>query len=365
MRARAVTGDAIFGHSAFMRLAQRLGCQHDITKLIQSGWDVCVTGQPEFSLEHAEWLHQGAKGDVLSLVDLPLDEDMFVRSEVSGDESMMISGIPLHVQGKEGYLTQVTKSQVGLYQINGDMLQWAENLTNQLKEHPVRPIPHQDVLALYSVDREWVNDDSTLIRMAIDDFSSLGKNSEAALISKDKRLANQMSKQANIRVVLIDPESIVQAFDKIWTSTTKVTPLEMFAAYSEYDISVKGLKVPGKVYLDTGSILAALSKLEESEEGGMKKIFRITPVKSGIRNNGTRFEVYDREELPYRKTVKLRVYDNSYLTSGNRRKPTSYSGSSASDRYDWSSSAVTFDDYITRRRLQHRLKSSQGSDDAR
>jgi hypothetical protein len=365
MRARAAAGDAIYGHSAFMRLVQRHGCQHDITKLIQSGWSVCVTGQPEFSLEHAEWLHRGAKGNVLSLVDLPLDEDMFIRSEVSGDESMMISGIPLHVLGKDGYLTQVTKSQVGLYQINGDMLQWAEDLTDQLKKHPMRPIPHRDVLALFSVNREWVNDDSTLIRMAIDDFSNLGKNSEAVLISRDKRLANQMSRQANIRVVLVEPESIVQVFDRIWTSTTKITSLEMFAAYSEYDISIKGLKVPGKVYFDTGSMLAALSRLEESKEGAMRKIFRITPVKSGTRDDGTRFEVYDREELPYRKTVKLRVFDASYITHGNRKKTTSYSGSSASDRYDWSKSAVTFDDYIIRRSLQHRLKPGQGSDGAR
>jgi hypothetical protein len=290
---------------------------------------------------------------------------MFIRSEVSGDESMMISGIPLHVLGKDGYLTQVTKSQVGLYQINGDMLQWAEDLTDQLKKHPMRPIPHRDVLALFSVNREWVNDDSTLIRMAIDDFSNLGKNSEAVLISRDKRLANQMSRQANIRVVLVEPESIVQVFDRIWTSTTKITSLEMFAAYSEYDISTKGLKVPGKVYFDTGSMLASLSKLEESKEGAMRKIFRITPVKSGIRDDGTRFEVYDREELTYRKTVKLKVYDPSYITNGNRKKTTSYSGSSASDRYDWSESAVTFEDYITRRSLQHRLKPGQGSDGAR
>jgi cell fate (sporulation/competence/biofilm development) regulator YlbF (YheA/YmcA/DUF963 family) len=349
-RARARVVDALHGHSAFMRLVQRTGNMNDITKLIREEWAICVTGQPEFKLEHARWLDQGSKGKTLSILDIPQDEDMYFRSDVSEDETMMISGIPLHVLGKEKYLTQVTKSQIGLYQINSEMLQWAENLSDKLKMQPERPIGRSRLITLLSEDREWVNDDSSLIGMAIEDFKFFGKNEEAALITRDKRLANQMSISANIRVVMIDPLSLVHVYpDKVWCSTTTLSPREIFDSYGPSAKMKNGLKVPHRVYIDTGSLLSILSSLEEEGEGASRKIFRRTPVESGIRS-GTRFEIFDRVRLPNQRHLSVRLYDPTFGIEGGRKKSSTYSDSRPSSRFRWTSDGPSFDEYIVRRK---------------
>jgi hypothetical protein len=354
LRSRMELGDALQGHSAFMNLVRRQGNMSDITKLIRDEWTICVTGQPEFKLEHAEWLYSGAKGRVLSLADIPLDEDMFIRDEISEDESMKISGIRLNVEGKRGFLSQTTKSQIGLYQINKEMEEWAEGITAKLRERTDRPVGRNDVLALFSKDREWVNDDTLLIQSAIVDFEFLDRNSEAALVSRDKRLANQMSESANIRVILLDPKSVVQCFpDKPWSSTTLLEPEEVYQAYGSYNVAKHGLKTPHRVYIDTGSLLAETYNLDFDESGGRRKYFQSRLVETGTRN-GTRYEVFDRKEIPYQTNLELKVYDPQFKTRRNRPKPSSYASSSSSSRFDWGmSQEVSFDEYITRRMRNH------------
>jgi hypothetical protein len=260
---------------------------------------------------------------------------------------MMISGIQLNVQGQEKYLTQVTKSEIGLYQINNQMLEWAENLTDELQTHPVRPIPRQDVLSYYSRDREWVNDDTLLIAKCIEDCEHLGVNTQVALVSRDKRLANQMAISANVIVVLVDPRSLATCLPNVvWNSTTEITPQELYDQYFERE-TFKGLQVPYRVYLDTGSIFSALHNVEVEEENMFKYMYEHTLVEAGVRE-GTRYEIVDRSKLPLTLFARTRKYDPSYARSGKKKKSSTYSDDSSS-RFTWSESTVTFNEYIIRR----------------
>jgi hypothetical protein len=299
---------------------------------------MCVSGQPEFKIEHAVWLHEGARGKTLSILDISRSEDIFVREEVSLDQSMLVEGIQLNVQGRDKYLPQTTKSQHGLYQINTEMLQWAEGLTAKLQEAPRRPINRQDVLTLYSENREWVNDDTLLIKLAVDATLQSDRNAEIALFSGDKRLANQMAQVAHCRVILCDPLSLAECYDREWSSTTTITTMEVYQAYSQFDKTAKGLKEPTIALIDVGSLFSHLSNKEIHEnKTGQKEIYSYSPVKS-YSKNGIRTEVTEVTKRHLENYIRIkRVYDPFFLERKSRRKSSTYSSSSSSSRYTWDS----------------------------
>jgi hypothetical protein len=342
---------ALRGNSAFVNLASKKGSDYDVTKLIREEWKVCVTGQPTFSIDHADWLHNGAKGKTLSIVDLQYSEDMFLRSQVSEDESMKVAGITLDVEMSEGIKTQTTKAEIGLYQINSTMLEWADHIVSKLKETPEEeyPIRPEVITHIYRQDREWVNDDHALIGMAIDATKDLSNNAEVALISEDKRLANQMMIQANCRVILINPLSAYETFrEKEWNSTTEITPDELFRGYREQKYTT-GLSVPVIVLIDSGALLSILQNKERERKGGTDYMIELQPVSNRRLENGIREETFDRIKTPMERHLVFRIYDSRYKSSRtNRPKSGTYSSSTGTSSR---SSKVSFDrGKITRRR---------------
>jgi hypothetical protein len=349
-RLRACFHNALRGNSAFINLANNKGCQGDVTKLMKENFKVCVTGQPEFKLEHAEWLAAGGRGNYLNLNDLPASEDMFLRKEVSGEESMKVSGITLQVEGKYKYIPQTTVARVGTYQISSSMREWADNLSSKLETYPSRPIPRGEVLALFNENREWVNDDTLLIEQCLADCEGVTHNTCVALISNDKRLANQMARTSNVWVLLVDPLSVLECFpNKTWDAALKFCPKELYQKILPSEQASESLQALHKVYVDTGAVLATLSKTEIEERAFEHRVMVKNPV-SSWNHNGIRGEVYDLQVLPANSYLRFKVYTPEGLRSKKRRKAHSYSSSSYSSNYAF----ITSPDMRKSKGLTHR-----------
>lgn len=331
-RLQSELNGAIHGNSAFMNLVDKQGSMNDVLTLLSENWDMCTTGQPEFSYENAKWLHNGGKGDFLSIVDIPLDEDVFLREEVSLDESMKVEGITLNVEGRKKFLPQTTKAQVGLYEINQEMMEWADRHVDALKSHPVRPIPQSDVITYFSRDREWVNDDTCLIQQALIDTAGCGETTQLALVTRDHRLANQMAKQTNCEVVMISPTSVAEAFpNKKWNSTSELTNQEVFDAYP-YSKYRNNLRIPYKTYIDTGALHADLVNKDIVKSTGLQyNIVSDAYEKSGW-NSGYRTHTFTRTINPCEAYLKVKKV-NSLSLARKKRKSHSYSSSLSSSSY--------------------------------
>jgi hypothetical protein len=349
-RLRACFQGALRGNSAFVNLANKKGCDGDVTKLMSKNFKVCVTGQPEFKREHAEWLSSGGRGEYLNLNDLPRSEDMFLRSEVSGEESMKVSGINLNVQGKGKYLPQRTIAEVGLYQINSSMREWASELTERLTNFGIRPIPRNEVVTLFNENREWVNDDTMLIKQCGIDCAGLDKNTCVALISNDKRQANQMARTNNVWVLLVDPLSVVETFNiEKCDAFTTVTPQQVLSGMFPAEKTAERIHSLSFVYTDTGALSGALSKVEREERAFERKYLIKKPV-SCTNTSGVRSEMYDLEELPANSYLRFRVYTPEGLRGKKKKKSHSYSRSSSSSNYAWETSpAVQSHNWVTTR----------------
>jgi hypothetical protein len=349
-RDRAKVGNALHGHTAYMNLLQRKGKSSDVTKLLET-WNVCVTGQPEFSLRHAEWLHYGGKGEYLSIVDIPLCENMYLRKEVSGDETLMVENVTLMVQGRKDFLAQTTVARPGLYQITSSMQEWGKQIVAALEASPIRPVPFGDVKSIFYENREWINDDTLLIQRAMDLTASFGRDVEIALVSRDKRLANQMANSTNCRIVLIDPLSLAEAFPtRTWNSLSRVEPGEIYQSYSPSRKVRDGLKIPIEVLIDTGSLRASLEGIQVKPAGLSWKFISTEVIESGWKDKTTRFEVARTEEFWRNPTLRTKMYDHTYFVSGKRKKKHSYPASLSSGTYSWSNSEpISFDSYVVRR----------------
>jgi hypothetical protein len=331
MRLRACFHNALRGNSAFVNLANRKGCEGDVTSILKNNFKMCVYGQPEFTKEHAVWLSKGGKGEYLTLNDLTLSEDIFLRKEVSGDESMKVSGIRLNVMGKKGFLTQTTVAQIGMYQINEGMRAWADRLEADLENFDTRPIPRAEVLNLFFENREWVNDDTLLIGKCTSDCKGTDKNSLVALISQDKRLANQMARTANLKVMLVDPISAFEVLQiQNWNANTKIDSWQLYNKILVQDRVERKLPRPLTVYCDTGSIMACLSKIEATQRSFVHVTHVKTPIIHGINKNQNRFEIYDLVETTPNTFIRFKVFLPESERGARRKKSHAYSNSSGS-----------------------------------
>jgi hypothetical protein len=335
---------ALQANTAFQRLLDRKASGQEVPELMRQGFLAISTGQREFTKSMALWVTEGGKGLYHSILDLTSSEDIFLRKEVSSEESLKVGGIPLKpiVGGK--ILPQTTVTRVGLYQINGSMLAWAENTVQKLEAlaQTQRPIPRDLLLSSLSEDREWVNDDSLLIAVAIQDTVNKSDVDYVVLISSDRRLANQMSHTCNVTVILVEPGSILGSFpNKIWDSKVVITPQEIHAHLPPIIKWKWPEKLPINVYIDTGSLSAALSNLEivETIPRTASILVRRTLETSGWEESSQRrFSSFILEEQGLNTIVSCLVYDPTRIQR-DRKRYKSFAGPTRSDKVSWRSSA--------------------------
>jgi hypothetical protein len=304
---------ALSGNAAFMNLLDRKGSTKDITQLFNEGWRPCVNGQTEFTMEHAIWLDKGARGEYMALFDIPCTADMYVRSEVSIEESLKVGGILLTASGSKP-LTQKTITKVGLYEISQTMEEWCDEKMSQLttiRNEMGRPLIRSEVLSIACKNREWINDDNALTEQCIEDTKHASRSTQVCLISSDKSLANKMSRQANVKVVLVEPTSLLKIFpEKRWSCTTSLTADEVYNAYPTNTKESKHLIRPMYVYIDSGSLCGQLAIVDRKvDNAGKSRFFRIECIATGFTPEGRRFETQQRSEILLTSYLRVKLYD--------------------------------------------------------
>jgi hypothetical protein len=328
---------ALRSNSAFKRLLDRKAKPDDVAKLIGEGFNPVTTGKLHFDIFDAKWIYEGCRGAYASALDITRSEDMFLRTDVSTEETFKIGGIPLKLRlfGKTKY--EVTKTRVGLYQINESMLEWSERLATRLtaykEEYGIIPKPL--LIDLFRDNSEWVNDDTGLIAQCIQDTVHTSIHCTVILISQDKRLANQMAASANVSVVLVDTESLIEVFpNRDWNSLSQITVAELKGKFkNDFHFELP----PQKVYIDTGSLAHVASRYSRGEQGPWdRNLYKRNLIQAYQDTNGLRHEILELEILKPRKTLVAR----RFKPRANRQKTFPYfkgSSSSSESSSNWRS----------------------------
>jgi hypothetical protein len=288
---RARYDHALSANTALQNLLKREAGVSDVIKLMTSGDFLTITvGKSDFTREMAEWVYLNGLTENYSLRDVSLSEDIFVRDEVSVEETFKVGGIPLRPFMSTGPTLRTTKTRVGLYQINSAMEEWSESLLSRLRterDRLGRPLRPQEVGPICDIDPEWVNDDTGLIARCHRDTLGTLATYKVLLVSSDRRLANQMAETCNVTVIRLSPQEFVrQAF-------LSSTIVEVGMSLSFLD--TKG--IPTKyTYVDYGSLAAAAMPMQ-SEDGNL---YRRRLLETGWSAEGRFSKVTLTEVIPRR-----------------------------------------------------------------
>jgi len=298
---RTEFGMALRANTAFQRLLQRKASPEDRDELLRNkGFLAVGFGVREFYLTHAEWIFNGCKSETYNIEDLRRTEDMFIRDEVSTEESLKVGGILL--RPVIGFKTKsvTTRTQVGLYEITTPMYEWANDLTEVLRssrQEKGESLTSSDLLAHFGENPEWVNDDTFLVEQCRRDTSGTNGTASVILVSKDRVLANKMANAANVTVFRHDPESVIRELQISELShNTKILCSDLWAITSRLSHTKAD---PVQCYIDTGSVASAAAryKAEKRTKTLPGIIFRKEVLDSGFNESGNRYSRYSLKEV--------------------------------------------------------------------
>jgi len=279
---RARFDGALSANTALQNLLRREAGKQDAIEMMGNANFLTVTsGRKDFTREDAEWVYLNGQGENYSLQDVTLSEDMFVREEVSAEETFKVGGIPLRPYFSGGPQLRPSRTKVGLYQINSTMEEWSEDLLHRLmteRGRLGRPLHPTEVGPIFDVNREWVNDDRGLISQCHRDVSGPKARYIVVLVSGDRRLANKMAETCNVTIIRLDPREFVRQALSDGLTVDSLISCDFLKSHGySFDYA----------YVDTGSISAVGSQL--AEEDGI--IYRRTLLDTGWRGD-SRFSQY-------------------------------------------------------------------------
>jgi hypothetical protein len=314
-------GNALQASSAFTNLLQRKALPEDMDRLVLEGFQVIQAGEKKFKMVHANWIFEGCRGTVTNLADIVTSEDMFLREDVSCEESLKIPGIPLAIRIKGSLKVELTKTQVGLYEIGSSQHEWAQCLGSNLvyersKIGLDQSLPKNLVREIFYENREWVTDDCLIVGHITE--WAMKKNVSTltlvVVVSSDKKLARRIADSANVTVALLDPTEHKILCDQNGVGTEDQRIIRCLPGVLIKDI----MRYPSYICVDTGSACAHLSKREKYQG----RIFKKALISSG-RLNGLRTEKYSMTEDRLTCSYLFVTYAKKNKSSGSR-----YSGSS-------------------------------------
>jgi hypothetical protein len=333
---RARYDGALSANSALQNLLKREATEADARQLMGSDAFYTLTvGRRDFTRSDAEWVYLNGQGENYSLRDVSLSEDIFVRAEVSVEETFKVGGIPLRPFFSSGSKLRTTKVKVGLYQINQSMEEWSEDLLERLKssrDRLGRPLKPHEVGPIFDEDREWVNDDTGLIDQCHRLSSGTKSTYRIGLVSADKRLANQMAETCNVTVTRLHPQEFVRLAHLKGIEISSKTDPGFLNEFGELNCD--------HILVDTGSVSAAAVRL--TEECGV--LYNRTVLETGW-SEGTRFSKVSLTEVSKTRLVKQlhrpvtrpktwrsgsRPYESSYSSHSSWKESLRSSGSDSS-----------------------------------
>jgi hypothetical protein len=305
--ARRQFGMALFANTAFAHLLERKASLSDVIQLTNDNFHVVNCGATAFTKWDAEWLFFGGKGEAFTIEDLTSSEDIFLRTEVSEEESMKVGSILLKPIIGRKVRNVLTTTTVGLYEIGTGMYEWAADLAERLvrrRDEAGRPLLPHDALMEYQKDPEWVNDDTLLIARCLHLTGGRAvRSTSVILVSADRRLANQMTNTCNVTVVCIDPRQYI-----LYCAYHGCHPLSEVAPKTLWiDLGLSQI-VPEPVVtlLDTGSVNSFLSRTESLTLKNAV-LYDIVGSRGGESIDEPRAVTYRVTTVPTRKTVHYRI----------------------------------------------------------
>jgi hypothetical protein len=298
---------ALFANTAFAHLLERKGSLQDVLQLTNDNFHVVNCGATTFTKWDAEWLFFGGKGESFTIDDLTSSEDIFLRTEVSEEESMKVGSILLKPIIGTKSRNVLTTTSVGLYEIGSGMYEWAANLADRLvkrRDTVGRPLLPRDALLEYQKDPEWVNDDTLLIARCLHLTGGRAASSTSViLITADKRLANQMTNTCNVTVVCIDPRQYI-----LYCAGRGLPPLTEIQPYTLWtDLGLNQIvPLPVDTLLDTGSVNSFLSRTESLSLKNAV-LYDVIESHGGSSIDDPRVVTYRMTTVPTRQTVHYRI----------------------------------------------------------
>jgi hypothetical protein len=320
---RARYDNALNANSALQNLLRREAQQSDARELMGSeNFYTLTVGRRDFTRSDAEWVYINGQGENFSLRDTSLSEDIFVRDEVSAEETFKVAGLPLRPYFSNGPKLRPTKAKVGLYQINQTMEEWSENLLERLKierDAIGRPLKPQEVAPIFNANREWVNDDTGLIDQAHRLASNTKQSCRIGLVSQDKRLANQMAETCNATVIRLHPREFARlAHQRNIEIHAEIDP-SFLLEYGDLNCD--------HVLVDTGSLSAAAVRLAEEDGVLYSRTLHETGWSDGVRYSKITLTALPRTRLV--KQVHRPVTRPKLTRAGSRPYESSYSSHSS------------------------------------
>jgi hypothetical protein len=320
--ARARYDNALSANTALQNLLKREAGKEDAIKMMGSpNFFTLTVGRRDFTRSDAEWVYLNGQGENFSLHDVSLSEDIFVRDEVSSEETFKVAGINLRPYFSHGEELRPTRIKVGLYQINSTQEEWSENLlcrlraARDLKGSPLLP---DEMGPICDQDPEWVNDDTGLIARCLRDVSGTKSRYTVCLVSGDRRLANKMAETCNVSVIRIHPKQILGVLKQrglVASSTLDVTFLSEYGIDSDY------------YYVDTGSLAAASVEVVEEDGIMYHRVLLDTGWQEGSRYS--KVTLTKVRELRVRKELHKPVQRPKIWRSGSRPYESAYSSHSS------------------------------------
>jgi len=330
--ARARYDSALNANAALQNLLKRKAGKSDAIAMMGSdNFYMITSGKRDFTRDDAEWVYLNGQGENYSLHDVSLSEDIFVRDEVSSEETFKVHGIPLRPYFSYGVELRPTKIKVGLYQINSTQEEWSEALLERLKserDRLGRPLRPNEMGPICDQDPEWVSDDTGLIARCLRDTGGTKSRYSVCLISGDRRLANKMAETCNVTVIRIHPNQVLGILAERGITPHSTLNVEFL---SEYGI------VCDHYYVDTGALLAA--SIEVVEEDGVHyhrtlldtgwqdghRFSRVTLTKLRVRR--LRKEIHKPVTRPKLWRAGSRPYESAYSSHSSWRQSRASSGS--------------------------------------
>jgi hypothetical protein len=323
-----------------------------------------IVGQREFTLGHAEWIDSGMVSDTYSFRDVLKCEDMFLRSEVSTEEDMKVSGISRLWERNGKEVITETKTEVGLWKASPGVFDWATKVGNLIKterDHFNGPVPRKLVADIYLNNREAVADDPLIIAK-LQDLASRGIPTDSAcIITQDRKLCKTASAVSGLWVARLSTYAMPLIVKDIGNLQKEIMSYEGEGGYIS-ELSIPEQYRIGFTIVDTGSLDEMLMKhdLVDIGDGGKKtyryqsskfflhrgkrkEVFTYIPIKgtgktlSDLRsmkdpNGHPMFEWFKPEHRALRKLPKFNSYAKGSSASSNKTNQSSSSQRRVKDR---------------------------------
>jgi hypothetical protein len=250
-------GHAFRANAAVKSLLDREASGHEVTELIREfGFKDSGSGRKVLSLDDIMWLCSGGKGVAYTIDDLLPSYDMYLREEVSLEETMRVPGINLTPKIGKHYVTKTTVAKIGIWDTNPSLDAWADRFIGQMnltREMGIIPSA-RDVLSFLREDREWVSDDSIIIESVRQDTFGL-PNQTVLVVTTDRKLCKTISEATGNYVVIVHPDVLIYFSGQRQLSSVRNYSTEL--AQIRGHIDLKGARPPITFsYVDYGALKA-------------------------------------------------------------------------------------------------------------